>query len=345
MQMDLQTNYMGLNLRCPLVASAGPISQTLDGMKSLADAGVGAITMYSLFEEQIRAEQTRQTELAVEHDDMNAEALSYFPSVPTRLPQDLDATSLAYLRLLEQAATTLEIPVIASLNGASLGGWVSFARRMEQAGAAGIELNTYYVPGDTTLNGLRVENLHIDIVQAVKLEVSIPVAVKLTPYFSSFGAFAHRLAQTGVDALVLFNRFFQPDIDLATLQPLPGVELSNPFEARLPRTWITLLRRHLDLSLAATSGVATAEDVVKYLLAGADIVCTTSALVRHGPAYANTLITGLSDWLAERGYGSVAEMRGTLAMPDEVDAADYERQGYVAALQKAKQRYGSLAGL
>ncbi len=343
--MDLQTTYMGLELRCPLVATAGPISQSVDGMAALADAGVGAITMYSLFEEQIRAEETRQVLLADEHENMNPEALSYFPSVPTRLPQDLDATSLAYLRLLEQASQRLDIPVIASLNGASLGGWVSFARRMEQAGAAGIELNIYYVPGDGALNGLRVENLHMDIVQSVKLEVSIPVAVKLTPYFSSFAAFAHRLKQTGVDALVLFNRFFQPDLDLETMEPVPGVQLSTPFEARLPWTWIALLRRNLGLSLAATSGVETAEDVIKYILAGADVVGTTSALVRHGPAYATTLIDGLSDWLTSHQYDSVAQARGLLAIAGGVDTVDYERQGYVAALQKAKQQYGSLAGL
>ncbi|MDR2931051.1 MAG: dihydroorotate dehydrogenase-like protein [Propionibacteriaceae bacterium] len=343
--MDLQTSYMGLELRNPLVASAGPISQTLSGMRSLADAGVAAITMYSLFEEQIRAERAQQAMMTSGIDDTNPEGLSYFPSIPTRLPQDHDATSLAYLRLLEHAANALDIPVIASLNGATLGGWAEFARQMEDAGAAGIELNTYYIPGDGVLSPLEVENLHIDIVGAVRSSVSIPVAVKLSPYFSSFASFAERMQHSGANALVLFNRFFQPDIDLATLEPIPGVELSRAADARLPQTWIAILRHHITIALAATSGVETFEDVVKYILAGADVVCSTSALVRHGPAYAASLITGLEEWLTERGYTSVGQARGLLAISDQVNAHDFERQGYVAALQRAKLQFGSLAGL
>ncbi len=342
--MELGTRYMGLELRCPLVASAGPTSQTMAGMMALADAGVGAVTMHSLFEEQILAEQTRQFRMAAAVEDTNPEGLSYFPSVPIRLPWDQGSAGLAYLKLLEAAAGRLDIPVVASLNASTPGSWSKFAHQMEEAGASAIELNVYYVPGDEALTSQEVENLHIDIVGAVKSQVGIPVAVKLSPYFSSFTMLAHRLEEAGADGLVLFNRFLQPDIDLETLQPVQGLELSHSFEARVPRTWISILRNQLGLSLAATSGVETADDLVKYILVGADVVCTTSALVRHGPAYAADLIAGLESWLERHGYGSVDEARGLLAV-DEIDPSSYERHGYVAALQTAKQRYASLAGL
>lgn len=342
--MNLHTTYLGLPLRNPLVASAGPLSQTVDGVKGLADGGVGAVVLYSLFEEQVRA-QLEQAErdalLEEEHADLFAEATSYFPSVSA---EPVETVAVKYLSLVEKASRAIDVPLIASLNGSSLGSWVQFARQLEEAGASALELNIYFVPGDTSLAGPDVEQRHLDIVAAVKQNISIPVAVKLAPYFSSFGSFALRLVEAGADGLVLFNRFLQPDVDVERVQVVPGVELSNPSEARLPRTWIAALRHRLPVSLAATSGVETSDDVVAYLLAGADVVMTTSALVRHGRDYSRVLLDGLDIWLTRKGFRSVDAARGLLSVPAETDAAGYQRAGYVTALEKAKSRYGSLVG-
>jgi dihydroorotate dehydrogenase (fumarate) len=336
--MSLDTKYLGLKLRNPVVASAGPLQQTLDGVKSIADGGVGAIVMYSLMEEQIRAEQARQIAVEANHDDSFAEALSYFPNVPIKGP-DTDPASSGYLRLLEQAAKAVDIPVIGSLNGATMGGWISFAKRMQDAGASALELNVYYVPGNIRIPSEEVENLHLEVLVGVKDAVSIPVAVKLAPYFSSFGEMAAQLDRHGADGLVLFNRFFQPDVDVESLQLEPNVELSTQFSGRLPRTWISALYGRIRASLAGTSGVDTSEDVIKYLLAGADVVMTTSSLLRHGPSHAATLVAGLEQWMLRKGFSSLDDFRGLLAVPNDVDGAAYERQGYVAALTKARGTY------
>jgi dihydroorotate dehydrogenase (fumarate) len=340
--MSLETNYLGLKLRNPIVASAGPLQQKLSGVKSLADAGVGAIVMFSLMEEQIRAEQARQIAVEQDHEDAFAEALSYFPSVPIRAPGS-DAASTSYLRLLEGAAKAVDIPVIGSLNGATMGGWISFARQMQDAGATALELNVYYVPGDLRIPSEEVENLHLEVLVGVKDAVSIPVAVKLAPYFSSFGEMAAQLDRHGADGLVLFNRFFQPDVDIESLQLEPTVELSTQFSGRLPRTWISALYGKVRASLAGTSGVETSEDVIKYLLAGADVVMTTSSLLKYGPAHATKLISGLEQWMLRKGFGSLEDFRGLLAVPNDVDGAAYERQGYVAALTKARSSYEDFA--
>ena len=334
----LATTYLGLNLRNPLVASAGPLSQTVDGVKALADGGVGAVVMYSLFEEQVRHEAERDALLEELNSESFAEALSYFPSL------DVHTEGLAtkYLNLVEKSARAIDVPLIASLNGASLGGWVQFAGQLQDAGAAAIELNIYFVPGDITLAGPTVEERHVDIVRAVKAAVTIPVAVKLSPHFSSFGQLAVRLVDAGADGLVLFNRFLQPDIDIEQVLVVPGVELSSRSDSRVPRTWIAALRNKVDASLAATSGVEDASDVIRYLLAGADVVMTTSALVRHGPRYASTLLEGLRAWMMRKGFDSPAAMRGVLAVPADAEANAYQRAGYVAALEKAKTTYGSL---
>ncbi len=339
----LSTRYLGLDLETPLVASAGPLSQTVDGVKALADAGVGAVVLYSLFEEQIRAEEAQAVNLEMDIDDSFAEAISYFPVVP-RTGTQVDAHSAAYLKLLEDSANAVNVPVIASLNGSTTGGWIRFARRMQDAGAAALELNIYFVPGDLGVGSDEVENRHLEILVGVKDAVDIPVAVKLSPYFSSFGDMALQLDAAGADGLVMFNRPFQPEVDVETFSMVPGVELSTQFDGRLPRTWIAALHGRVKASLAGTGGVQTADDVVRYLLAGADVVMTTSALVRHGASYAADLQQGLVNWL-NRHQMTVAEARGKLAIPADVSADDYERQGYVAALQKAKQTYGSLTGL
>lgn len=337
--MELTTSYLGLSLPNPVVASAGPLSQTVDGVRELAASGVGAVVMYSLFEEQVRRQQQRDNELEEAHQESFPEALTYFPS-----SWDLTERGVAdgYVDIVRRAAAAVDVPVIASINGASLGGWVEIAQQLADAGAAAIELNIYLVPGDLNVTGPEVEQLHLDIVAAVRRAVEVPMAVKLSPFFSSPGNMALRLVEAGANGLVLFNRFLQPEIDIETLTVKPSLTLSTRFEGRLPRTWIAALANHTDASLAATSGVEEAADVVRYLLAGADVVMTTSALVRHGAGYVRSLLLGLQDWMYRRGYSSVADFRGLLAVPVNADGQALQRAGYVAALESARKTYGRL---
>jgi dihydroorotate dehydrogenase (fumarate) len=328
--MELSTVYMGLRLRNPLVASASPLSYTLDGVRRLADSGVGAIVLFSLFEEQLREEEARRASIVDVPAESFAEALDYVPAVVKE-----DAGPSRYLDLIERAAATVDIPVIASLNGVTPEGWTDYARAMQDAGAAAIELNVYYLPGDPSISGGDVEQRHVDVLRRVKDAVTVPVAVKLSPYFSSFGEMALRLDEAGADALVLFNRFLQPDVDPEALAIVPRVALSSPADARLPRTWIALLRGRVNAALAATTGVEDPADVAAYLLAGADVVMTASALLRHGPEHATVLLDGLTAWMARKGLRSVDELRGMLAVTTSADQAEYERAGYVSALRAA----------
>ena len=328
--MNLATSYMGLELHNPLVASPSPLSYTLEGVRRLAAGGVGAIVLFSLFEEQLREEQARVAELVDGPADSFPEALDFVPAVMKE-----DPGPHGYLRLLERAAAAVDVPVIASLNGMTLAGWTEYARAMQDAGAAAIELNVYYLPGDPRISGRDVEQRHVDILGLVKGAVSVPVAVKLTPYFSSIGEIAVRLDEAGADALVLFNRFLQPDIDPEELAILPRVNLSSPSDGRLPRAWIALLRRQVGASLAATTGVEVPADVARYLLAGADVVMTTSALLRHGPEYATELLDGLSRWMTRKGFQSIDQLRGMLSVPADTDPTAYERAGYVSAMRAA----------
>jgi dihydroorotate dehydrogenase (fumarate) len=342
--MDLSTSYLGLRLRNPLVASASPLSNTLEGVRRLADAGVGAVVLYSLFEEQLRREAAENARLAEAGTEIFAEALSYFPGgAEAEAVADGAADEPSprqYLSLLERAAAVVEIPVIGSINGVTPGGWTSYARAMQDAGAAAIELNIYYIPGDPRISGRDVEQRHLDILQRVKNAVTVPVAVKLSPHFSSTGEMALRLDEAGADGLVLFNRFLQPDIDPESLAMVPAVDLSSPREARLPRTWISILSRRVRASLAATTGVDEPADVIKYLLAGADVVMTASALIRHGPEHAAVLLDGLAAWMVRKGYASVGDLRGLLAVPPDADQAGYEREGYFRALRAANNAPG-----
>jgi dihydroorotate dehydrogenase (fumarate) len=330
--MELATSYMGLQLRNPLVASASPLSYTLDGVRRLADAGVGAIVLYSLFEEQLREEEARRAQIVDGPAESFPEALDYVPAVVKD-----DAGPSRYLSLVERAAAAADIPVIASLNGVTPEGWTDYARLMQDAGAAAIELNIYYLPGDPGISGSDVEERHVDVLRRVKAAVTVPVAVKLSPYFSSFGELALRLDEAGADALVLFNRFLQPDIDPEALSIVPRVTLSNPTDARLPRTWIALLHGRVRAALAATSGVEDSADIARYLLAGADVVMTASALLRHGPEHATVLLDGLTSWMARKGLRSVDELRGMLSVPVDADRSAYERAGYVSAMRAANR--------
>jgi dihydroorotate dehydrogenase (fumarate) len=331
--MDLSTEYMGLALRNPLVASASPLSNTVDGVRRLADAGVSAVVLYSLFEEQLLREAAQNSRLVDAGTESFAESLSYFPAAAEEEPGPR-----RYLSLLERAAAAVDVPVIASLNGVTPGGWANYATAMQDAGAAAIELNVYYLPGDAHIAGRDVEQRHIDVLARVKDTVSVPVAVKLSPHFSSTGEMALRLDAAGADALVLFNRFLQPDIDPETLAVVPAVGLSTRAEARLPRTWIALLSGRVRASLAATTGVEDSADLVKYLLAGADVVMTASALLRHGPEYAGVLLDGLSDWMQRKAFATLGDVRGVLAVPLGTDETAHERGGYVSALQEANSR-------
>jgi dihydroorotate dehydrogenase (fumarate) len=328
--MELSTDYMGLALRNPLVASASPLSTTVDGVRRLADAGVGAVVLYSLFEEQLLKEAAQNNRLVDAGAESFAEALSYFPAAAEEEPGPR-----RYLSLLERAVAAVDVPVIASLNGVTPGSWGNYAQQMQAAGAAAIELNIYYLPGDPYISGRDVEQRHVDVLLLVKDAVTIPVAVKLSPHFSSTGEMALRLDEAGADGLVLFNRFLQPDIDPETLTLVSTVGLSSPAEARLPRTWIALLRGRVQAALAATTGVEDAGDVAKYLLAGADVVMTASALLRHGPEHATVLLDGLSDWMARKGFAAVEQFRGLLSAPPDSNQAAHERAGYVSAMREA----------
>ncbi|MGZ5392066.1 MAG: dihydroorotate dehydrogenase-like protein [Mycobacterium sp.] len=328
--MELTTRYLGLDLRNPLVASASPLSNTADGVQRLADAGVGAVVLYSLFEEQLRREAEQNTRLAAAGTESFAESLSYFPHAA-----DADHGPRRYLSLLERAAAAVSVPVIGSINGSTPGNWAGYARSMQDSGAAAIELNIYYLPGDPHVSGRDVEQRHLDILERVKDAVTVPVAVKLSPYFSATAEMARRLDLAGADGLVLFNRFLQPDIDAETLSVAPGTSLSRAGEARLPMTWIALLHGRIDASLAATTGVEGSKELIKYLLAGADVVMTASALLRHGPDYAAVMLDGLSRWMGRKEYTAVDDFRGLLAVPIGSDEVARERGDYVSALRRA----------
>ncbi len=338
---DLSTTYLGLPLRNPLVASSSPATMGVDRVRALADAGIGAVVLPSLFEEQVTHEQLRDLELTEGTEHGDGEASSYFPVLATATT---GGTS-RHLRLVEQCAAAVDVPVIASLNGSTAGGWVRFARQLADAGAAAIELNVYVVPGDPGTSGRDVEDLHVEVLERVREVVSVPVAVKLSPYFSSTGEVATRLDRAGADGLVLFNRFLQPDVDPETMRVTVGTDLSSPAEARLARTWVAILHHRVRASLAATTGVEDPGDVAAYLLAGADVVMTASALVRHGIDHVTVLVEGLTWWMRRHGFADLGEVRGRLAVPTDVDSGAHERAGYVAALEKARRTYGDLGML
>jgi dihydroorotate dehydrogenase (fumarate) len=326
--MDLTTRYMGLQLRNPLVASASPLTRQLDSLKQLEDAGAAAMVLPSLFQEEIEAETSRYEHLTTAHSDSWPEGLSHFPTLP-----DAQHGPHQYLELVRRASEAVDVPVIASLNGSSNEGWISYAKQIEQAGADGLELNIYFITADLGAMGEDVERRYLDILRSVRAAVSIPVAIKLSPYFSSVGNMALRLEEAGADALVLFNRFYQPDIDLVRLQVLNDLRLSEPNELRLPLLWLGVLAGRTKASLAASSGVASADEVVKYLLVGADVVMTTSALLRLGPGHVATLLAGLQRWLDARGFTSLEQVRGIMSQRNLRDPQAFERANYIKILQ------------
>jgi dihydroorotate dehydrogenase (fumarate) len=327
--MDLTSRYLGLTIKHPVVASASPLTSTLDGMKRLEDAGAAAVVMSSVYEEQIRAEDTAYALYTDHGSHSHPETASYFPELP-----DYEHGLSGRLETLRRASEALDIPVIASLNGASAEGWVEYAGRLEQAGAAALELNIWFVPTDPEQSGGDIERRYLQIVHAVRKAVSIPLAVKLSPFFSAPANMARALVAAGADGLVLFNRFYEPDVDLETLAPKRDLELSSRYEIRLPMMWISLLRGRVKASLAATRGVEGPEEVVKYLLAGADAVMTTSALLRRGPQHLRTLVAGLEQWLQAHGHASADAVRGVLSAERADAAAEMLRTQYMRLLSE-----------
>lgn len=326
--MDLNTTYLGLNLRTPLVVSASPLSQHLDTIRRLEDAGAAAIVLYSLFEEQLRREAMELEHHLSAGTDSFAESLTY---LPTR--SEFRTGPEGYLCHIEAAKRAVQIPIIASLNGATVGGWTRYARAIEDAGADAIECNIYSIPTDMDLTGLQIEQGYIDIVRSVRSAVHIPVAVKLAPFFSNLAHTAKWLVEAGANGLVLFNRFYQPDIDLNELEVRPNVILSTTHELRLPLTWIGILYGRLQASMAATTGVHGAEDAIKLLMAGADVTMLCSVLLSKGPEYLRVIERDLCEWMEEHEYESVDQMRGSMSQLRCADPSAFERAQYLRAVK------------
>jgi len=325
--MELSTTYLGLKLRSPLVVSASPLSEKIDNLQRMQDAGAGAVVLHSLFEEQIEREQYELHHHLTHGTESYPEALTYFPE-----PPQFKLGPEEYLNHIRRAKSSVDIPVIASINGSTIGGWTSFARDMQQAGADALELNIYYIPTDLDLTSEAVEQTYLRILTSVRAAVTIPVAVKLSPYFSSFANMAKRLDEAGADGLVLFNRFYQPDIDLEELEVRPNVLLSTPQDLRLPLRWIAILYGQIKANLAASSGVHTGKDAAKLLLAGAQVTMMTSALLSRGIEHIRTVEAELRAWMNEKEYTSVDQMRGAMSQKNVSDPSAFERAQYMRAL-------------
>ncbi len=329
--VDLSTNYMGLTLKNPVVPSASPLSKNLGTIRQMEDAGAAAITMYSLFEEQITMEALAQHYFMEHWAESSAEALSYYPQAA-----DYNRGPDQYLELIYDAKAATGIPIIGSLNGVTTGGWIDYARKIEQAGADAIELNVYMLPTRNDVDGSAVEQVYVDILRAVKASVQIPVAIKLSPYFSSLPHMARRLDEAGADALVLFNRFYQPDFDLEELTVTPNLVLSRSSEMRLPLRWIAILYGHVKASLALTTGVHTPEDVLKAMMAGADIANVASLLLHDGIGQIGVLLGGVTAWMEEHEYDSIDTMTGSLSLRSTAEPAAFERANYMKVLASWK---------
>ncbi len=326
--MDLSTTYMGLKLKHPIVASASPLSYTLDGIRAIEEGGASAIVLYSLFEEQIEGESHMLDHYLSYGTETFAEALDYFP--------DLDNYNVGpeqYLNLIRSAKAEVSVPIIASLNGVSAGGWIEYATRMEEAGADALELNIYYIATDPAMSSAQVEELYLDIVRGVRAAVKIPIAVKVGPYFSSFANMAVRLVEAGANALVIFNRFYQPDLDLEELVVVPNLILSRSDELRLPLRWTAILHGRVDTDIAITSGVHTHEDVLKGLMAGAAVTMMTSEMLRNGAGRVNEIVGGLRQWMDEHEYVSVEQMRGSMSQRNVAQPDAFMRANYMKVLQ------------
>ncbi len=329
--MDLTTTYLGLKLRSPLVPSASPLTEDVSNIKRMEDAGAAAVVLHSLFEEQLSQDAAEMAKRLEHGTESFAESLSYFPE-----PSEYRLGPEEYLELIRSAKESVKIPIIASLNGSSLGGWTAYAKQLEKAGADAIELNVYYIPADMDVTAEKVEKTYVDILKAVKSAVKIPVAVKLSPFFSNIANMAKRLDAAGADGLVLFNRFYQPDINLESLEVEPHIILSTPMALRLPMRWIAILHGRIEADLAATSGIHWAKDAIKMIMAGAKVTMLCSAILRHGIDHIRVVEQGMIDWMEEHEYESVEQMVGSMSQIKCPDATAFERAQYMKALATYK---------
>lgn len=329
--MDLSTTYMGLKLKNPIVPSASPLSQNADTVKKMEDAGASAIVVYSLFEEQITHESGELDHYLSYGTESYAEALSYFPE-----PQQFHLTPYQYLDHIAALKKSVDIPIIGSLNGVSTGGWIKYAKNIEQAGADALELNIYYIATNSKLASGEIEKMYVDVLTEVKKNVKIPVAMKLSPFFTSMSNIATRLDKAGADALVLFNRFYQPDFDLENLEVIPNLVLSTNWEMRLPLRWIAILYGNVKSSLGGTSGIHSHEDVIKIMMAGGDVAMLASELLVNGIGRITQILNGIENWMTKNEYDSIEMMKGSMSQKKIAQPAAFERANYMKLLQSYK---------
>lgn len=325
--MNLTSQYLGMKLRTPLVPSASPLSDSLDNVKRMEDSGAAAVVFHSLFEEHIQSESRQLHHHLTHGTESYAEALTYFPQL-----DELTVGPETYLNEIAAAKAAVAIPIIASLNGSTLGGWTEYAKQIEQAGADALELNIYWIPTDPEMQASEVESRYLEITKHVKAVVSIPVAVKLSPFFSSFAHMAKELVSAGADALVLFNRFYQPDIDVEGLEVSPNILLSTPMAMRLPLRWIAILRGRVHADLAATSGIHRATDVIKMVMAGADVTMLCSVLLRRGIGHIRLIEREIEEWLQQHEYDSLDQLRGSMCQRSCPDPEAFERAQYIRGI-------------
>ncbi|MEP0845428.1 MAG: dihydroorotate dehydrogenase-like protein [Phycisphaerae bacterium] len=325
--MELSTTYLGLKLKSPIVPAAGPLATDIGAIRDMEEAGAGAVVLHSLFEEQLEHEAAEMAHHLEHGAESFAEANSYFPQ-----PYEFRLGPEEYLEHIRMAREAVSIPIIASLNGVTAGGWTRYARLMQQAGASAIELNVYYVAADAELTADAVEQRYLNVLAAVKSAVTIPVAMKISPYFTALAGFARRLDRAGANGLVLFNRFYQPDIDLDTLDVAPNLILSSSWEMRLPLRWIAILWGRIQADLAATSGVSNALDAIKLVMAGASVTQVCSVLLRKGIYEISTMLDDMQRWMEERGYESLEQMRGSMSRKSIADPGAFERANYMKTL-------------
>lgn len=329
--MNLSTNYLGLKLESPVVVSACTLSEDISNIVRMEDAGAGAVVMFSLFEEQIRQDAARYDTISQNTSNLFAEASDFFPGI-----EDYHVGPYEYLEKIRQAKARTSLPIIGSLNGVTNEGWIEYAKLIEEAGADALEVNIFFIPADIHTNAAQVEQRYVDIVKAIRRSVRIPVSVKLSPYFSAIGNMARRLYEEGANGLVLFNRFYQPDFDIQQLKVLPNLQYSEATEIRLPLLWLAILHGRVPVSLAATSGVNSEIEVIKYLLAGADVAMTASTLYRNGIDYITVMNHGIRNWMKAKGFESIQAFKGVMSQQNISDPTAYERANYIKILESKR---------